>query len=122
MLYRRIDRRVDEQIDRGLVEENRRLVAAGYSYDLPAMSGLGYRQIGSYLHGEVPLERAVELLKFATHRFARQQYTWFRLDDPRIHWLEGDGALDRVSHLVDRHLEDCAWSSTRRTASATTSS
>jgi len=86
-LYARIDRRVEQQIRDGLVEETRRLVEMGYGYHLPSMSGLGYRQIGMYLRGEVTLERAIEILKTATHRFARQQYTWFRLNDPRIHWL-----------------------------------
>ncbi len=105
-LYRRIDARVDEQLAAGLVEENRDLLARGYGYDLPAMSGLGYRQIGMYLRGEVSLPRAVEILKFETHRFARQQYTWFRLSDPRIHWLEtGPATFDRAARLVREHVE-----------------
>ena len=86
-LYRRIDERVDWQIANGLVEETKRLVAMGYSYVLPSMSGLGYRQIGMYLRGDITLETAIQLIKTETHRFARQQYTWFRLDDPKIHWL-----------------------------------
>lgn len=100
-LYRRIDARVDEQIRAGLVEENRRLVAMGYGHDLPSMSGLGYRQIGMFLRGEVALDRAVEILKFETHRFARQQHAWFRPGDPRIHWLEaGPGAEEAAASLI----------------------
>ncbi len=87
-LYRRIDRRVDRMIEAGLVEEVRGLVARGYDYDLPAMSGLGYRQIGRYLRGEVGLEEAVRLIKHDTRRFVRQQYNWFRLDDEQIHWFD----------------------------------
>ena len=98
-LYERIDRRVDAQIRDGLLEETRRLVDMGYDYGLPSMSGLGYRQVGMYLRGEVTLPEAIEILKTATHRFARQQYTWFRLNDPRIRWLSigpeaGEVALD----------------------------
>ena len=104
-LYRRIDERVDLQIGCGLVEENRRLVAMGYSYLLPAMSGLGYRQIGTYLRGEVDLSRAVEILKYETHRFARQQYAWFRPGDQRIAWLRTEpGFADVASDLVDAFL------------------
>ncbi|MCL5264391.1 MAG: tRNA (adenosine(37)-N6)-dimethylallyltransferase MiaA [Chloroflexi bacterium] len=100
-LYRRIDERVDKQIEDGLVQETERLVVMGYAYDLPSMSGLGYRQIGMYLRGEASLEQAIQLIKNETHRFARQQYTWFRLDDPRIHWIErGPDMFDQARGLV----------------------
>jgi tRNA dimethylallyltransferase len=87
-LYARIDARVDHMLEAGLVEEVRCLVAAGYGWELPAMSGLGYRQIGQYLRGEVTLAEAVALIKKQTRRFVHQQQTWFRADDPAIHWLE----------------------------------
>ena len=116
-LYRRIDDRVDAQLAAGLVDENRRLLAMGYDYHLPSMSGLGYRQIGMYLRGEVGLSRAVEILKFETHRFARQQYTWFRLDDRRIHWLKnGPRATDQALGLVRALAEERA----RRPSGCTT--
>ena len=104
VLYARIDARVDAQIAAGLVAENERLVARGYGYDLPAMSGLGYRQIGMYLRGEVTLARAIEILKFETHRFARNQHAWFRPDDPRIHWLAAH-EHDRASEMLERLRE-----------------
>ncbi|MEA3459368.1 MAG: tRNA (adenosine(37)-N6)-dimethylallyltransferase MiaA, partial [Chloroflexota bacterium] len=81
-LYRRIDERVARMIERGLVEEVKCLVEKGYGYDLPSMSGIGYRQIGMYLRGEVSLEEAVRLIKSHTRRFVRHQYNWFGLDDP----------------------------------------
>ena len=52
------------------------------------MSGLGYRQIGEYRHGEVTLAAAVANIKRATHDFVRRRYAWFRLRDERIHWFE----------------------------------
>lgn len=108
-LYRRIDERVERMVAAGLVDEVRRLVDMGYSFDSPAMSGLGYRQIGAYVRGEVDLDRAVEMVKNATHRFARQQYTWFRLDDQRIHWLEArPGVTDEALALVERWLDAVA--------------
>jgi len=76
-------------------------VAAGYGWDLPAMSGLGYRQIGLYLRGEVSLAEAVALIKKETRRFVRQQYNWFRLDDPRIHWFEMGDKTDEYSRIKD---------------------
>jgi len=52
------------------------------------MSGLGYRQIGQYLRGEVSLEEAIILIKRQTRRLVRQQYNWFRRDDPAIRWAD----------------------------------
>ena len=87
-LYARIDARIDQMIADGLVEEVQRLAAAGYSWDLPAMTGLGYRQIGQYLRGDLDLAGAVALIKKQTRRFVHQQCTWFRSDDPYIHWVD----------------------------------
>ncbi|MFC2006371.1 tRNA (adenosine(37)-N6)-dimethylallyltransferase MiaA [Chloroflexota bacterium] len=87
-LYHRIDLRVDRMIEQGLVEEVRKLVAMGYNFNLPAMSSIGYKQIGMFLRGEMTLETATQQIKFETHRFARQQYNWFRLKDKRIHWFD----------------------------------
>jgi len=87
-LYRRIDERVGRMREAGLVEEVRALVARGYDYALPAMSGLGYRQVGMYLRGEISLDEAVVLIKRHTRRFVRQQANWFRADDPAISWFD----------------------------------
>ncbi len=87
-LYRRIDARVDGMMEAGLVGEVRRLLALGYSRELPAMSGIGYREVCQHLAGELDLPAAVARIKTATHRLARQQATWFRRDDPRIGWID----------------------------------
>jgi tRNA dimethylallyltransferase len=87
-LYRRIDDRVDEMLARGLVDEVKKLVKMGYSLSLPAMSGIGYRQIGRHLQGELGLAEAIQQIKYETHRFARHQYNWFRLNDQRIQWFD----------------------------------
>jgi tRNA dimethylallyltransferase len=89
-LYRAIDARVDAQIAAGLVDEVRGLLARGYSPELPAMQGLGYKEIVAYLLGRVALDEAVRVLKRNTRRFAKRQWTWFRAD-PRIRWLAVDG-------------------------------
>lgn len=87
-LYARIDLRVDEMLARGLLAETQRLLEAGYSPQLPALTGLGYRQMIQYLHGELSFDAAVAAIKQQTRRFVRQQYTWFRPDDPRIVWFD----------------------------------
>jgi len=85
-LYEHIDRRVDQMMEEGLLEEVVALQHAGFNERTPAMSGLGYRQLLAYLDDKCDLIEAVERIKFETHRFVRQQATWFRLDDMRIHW------------------------------------
>jgi len=87
-LYRRIDLRVDEMIERGLVDEVRKLVNMGYDLSLPSMSGIGYRQIGMFLKGELTMDTAIQQIKTETHRFVRHQYSWFRLNDDRIRWFD----------------------------------
>jgi len=100
-LYRRIDSRADRMIERGLVEEVQGLLQRGYSLDLSAMSGLGYKQIGQYLQGEMSLDEAVQRIKYETHRFARHQYAWFRLKDEAIHWFDVRGRVeDTVQGLI----------------------
>lgn len=77
-LHRRIDRRVEEMVEQGLVEETRRLLEAGHDPRLPALSSLGYREMGAFLRGEMTLAQAVERIQIETHRFVRHQETWFR--------------------------------------------
>lgn len=87
-LYEWIDNRVEKMMMQGFLEEVTHLWKVGYERYLPSMSGLGYRQLWAYLEGECNLEEAIERIKFETHRFVRQQYTWFRLDDEDIHWFD----------------------------------
>jgi len=104
-LYRRIDSRVDRMMEQGLVKEVEGLLERGYSLDLPAMSGLGYKQIGQYLKGEVDLSKAVQRIKYETHRFARHQYAWFRPNDEAIHWFESrNGMEEPICSLIQGFL------------------
>ena len=92
-LYARIDQRVQRMVAAGWIDEVRSLVAGGYDYSLPAMSGLGYREIGMHLRGEVSLQEAMARTRWRTHRFVRQQATWFRSDDAAIAWFDAGGAV-----------------------------
>ena len=87
-LYRRADARVDNMIKHGFVEEVKTLLKMGYSLSLPAMSSIGYREIGQFIQGEMTLDEAVYKIKTGTHRFIRHQYAWFRLKDQRIQWFD----------------------------------
>ena len=86
-LYARIDRRVDQMMQHGFLDEVRGLLDGGCTPSLPAMSGVGYQELAAHLSGELPLEEAVQRIKYRTHGIARRQYAWFKLEDPRIHWL-----------------------------------
>ncbi|MBU4561009.1 tRNA (adenosine(37)-N6)-dimethylallyltransferase MiaA [bacterium] len=86
-LYQRINKRVEGMIEGGLVEEVRGLLKKGFSKDLIALKGLGYKEIIGYLDREYGLEEAIRLLKRNSRRFAKRQLTWFS-QDKRIHWIE----------------------------------
>lgn len=102
-LYRRIDARVDAMMEAGLVEEVKGLLAQGYRPELPAMSGMGYRQVCQHLAGELSLEEAVARAKTGTHRLARHQRNWFRRDDQRIRWIDASKGdpYDEAARLVE---------------------
>jgi len=105
ILYRRIADRVDAMMAAGLLAEVRSLRQAGYSDDLPSISGLGYRQLAAHLRGEVTLDEAVERVKRETRRFARQQSNWFSEDDPAIAWFEADDVA-AVEECVEKWLKN----------------
>jgi len=88
-LYERIDRRIDRMLTDGLVDEVRRLLDAGYAPSLPAMQGLGYKDLVPHIRGETGLLEAVERLRRNTRRYAKRQWTWFRAD-PRYRWIDVD--------------------------------
>jgi tRNA dimethylallyltransferase len=87
-LYARIGRRVDAMIEAGFIDEVRTLLNAGYTRELPSMSGIGYAEVCAHLAGELTLAEAVERTKTGTHRLARHQHAWFKERDERIRWVE----------------------------------
>jgi tRNA dimethylallyltransferase len=108
-LYSRIDQRVEEMVDRGLLDEVRGLFKKGYAPELPSMKGLGYRHMVNYLIGKYDLNEAVQRLKRDTRRYAKRQFTWFNRD-PAIRWVDlqpSDGnkeAYSKVHALI--HLQE----------------
>jgi tRNA dimethylallyltransferase len=111
-LYLHLDQRVDRMIDDGLVAEVQELLEMGYRPDLPAMSGLGYRQICAHLTGDADLAAAIGRIKSETHRFVRQQYKWFRLDDANIQWFDVSAEpLGAIATVVEEFLDEAGWTS-----------
>ena len=90
-LYRRIDQRVDRMMEDGFLAEVAAMAEAGYEPGMGPLGSPGYRELGLHLAGSLTLEEAVARTKTQTHRLARRQYTWFKLADPRIHWLDSSG-------------------------------
>lgn len=78
LLYERIDKRIDIMLEKGLVDEVKKLKAMGCTKDMVSMQGLGYKEILSYLDGDISLDEAVYILKRDTRHFAKRQLTWFR--------------------------------------------
>jgi tRNA dimethylallyltransferase len=92
ILYQRIDRRVDEMLQKGWIPEVAGLLARGVPKEAQSMQALGYRHIISYLDQALTLEACAQQIKMETRRFAKRQLTWFRRD-PRIVWISPDGGL-----------------------------
>lgn len=95
ILYQNIERRVDEMIAGGLVNETKNIIRS-YDKNLNSLNTVGYKEIISYLEGSISLNQAIELIKRNTRRFAKRQLTWFRTDD-RIVWLEIESQKDLIT-------------------------
>lgn len=102
-LYDRINRRVDQMMERGLLDEVRRLKARGMDRTLQSMQGIGYKELLEYLDGDCTLENAVDRIKQGSRNYAKRQMTWFRnekncqelskekmTDDEILFRIEGD--------------------------------
>lgn len=104
-LYDRINRRVDNMIAQGLVEEVSSLLAAGLSPACQSMKGIGYKEIIAYLSGEVSLSAAIDAIKQATRHFAKRQLTWYN-KMPYIHWVNVDDCEDAkiLLPIIYKHI------------------
>ncbi len=92
-LYQNIESRVDEMFSIGLVEEVESILKLGYDKKLNSLNTVGYKEIIQYLDDEISLDRAVELIKRNTRRYAKRQMTWFNADK-RIEWFDINSLTD----------------------------
>jgi tRNA dimethylallyltransferase len=99
-LHTRIEKRIDQQIAAGWVEEVRRLRGLGLDKNPSAMQAAGYRELAAHVRGEMSLGDAVALIKTRTRQLAKRQLTWFRRE-PQLHWLE-IGREEQASETATR--------------------
>jgi tRNA dimethylallyltransferase len=102
-LYESLDERVDRQIEAGLLDEVRSLLASGLTGEEPAFSAIGYRQLLPAIRGEQSLEDAVSQIKTDTHRYVRHQMTWLRRN-PELTWI--DTGQNKWQTRVDELVRD----------------
>lgn len=105
-LYANIDKRVDQMLEDGLVEEVRKLMEMGCKRESTAMQGLGYKEIIAYLLGENTLDEAVYLIKRDTRHFAKRQLTWFRRERDVI-WIEKDKFAYDNNQILKYMINKC---------------
>ena len=112
-LYERINLRIDQMLEEGLVEEVRVLKELGYTKDMVSMQGLGYKEILDYLNGNCTLEEAIYILKRDTRHFAKRQLTWFRRERDVI-WIskndyqyDEDKILDVMLGHIQERIQIC---------------
>lgn len=107
LLYERINRRIDQMMEEGLVEEVRSLYDLGISEDLPSMKAIGYKEFFPYFKGKATLETCIEKLKQNTRNYAKRQLTWFRHQAQpifiEVDQLEFDAEriVQEMLHLLD---------------------
>ena len=103
-LYQRIDLRIDQMVEEGLLEEVSALKDKGYTKYMVSMQGLGYKEILDYLNGECTLEEAIYILKRDTRHFAKRQLTWFRREKDVI-WVNKNEFNHDEEQILSSMLE-----------------
>jgi tRNA dimethylallyltransferase len=110
-LYDRINQRVDMMLAQGLEAEVRHLMSRGFDVQLPAMQGVGYKEMIRYIQGEIGYEDAVEIIKRNSRRYAKRQLTWFK-KLPQAQWIHlnhhesRDAEVSRTVELILHQLSE----------------
>ena len=99
-LYERINRRVEQMVDDGLVDEAREVYPLRH---LPALQTVGYRELFDHFDGQYDLARAIQLIQQNSRHYAKRQLTWFRRDT-EIHWLNAETNYETNIHCIDSLL------------------
>jgi tRNA dimethylallyltransferase len=106
-LYARIDERIEAMFDNGLLEEVQKLLAQGYSPELPSMSAIGYREAVAVVQNKMSLADAKTQMKRLTRIFVRRQGNWFKEDDAQIKWFAMNGeTLKETEEYIRTRLEN----------------
>ena len=104
-LYEKINQRVDKMVDLGLVDEVKNLLDEGLDRNSQSLKAIGYKEVISYLDGDIDFDEMVDLIKKNSRHYAKRQLTWFRRDD-RVKWFdrESDRLLSDVESYIDSKL------------------
>lgn len=100
MIYERINRRVDLMMEKGLLEEARKVYP---QRQLNALNTVGYKELFEYFGGKWDLDTAVSEIKKNTRRFAKRQLTWFRKDE-RINWFDYQEDPKRIIDFIESRI------------------
>jgi len=106
-LYARIDQRIENMIENGLIDEVEKLISKGYSPINSSMSAIGYREIYQYINGTINLEEAIRLMKRNTREFVRRQANWFKENDDQIRWFHHHDEL--LEEIISYLKSDYGW-------------
>ena len=105
ILYDRVERRVEQMMEQGLLEEVKKLAAMGCARDMVSMQGLGYKELLDHLEGRCTLEEAVYTIKRDTRHFAKRQLTWFKREKD-VRWLNLPDFHDNLTEVLDHILQE----------------
>ena len=97
-LYERINKRVDNMLEKGLIEEVKSLLEK-YNEFPTAMQGLGYKEVKQYLDGELLKDEMIEKIKQESRRYAKRQFTWFRKNKETI-WINGENDIQKNIDII----------------------
>ena len=104
-LYDRINKRVDSMFERGLIDEVKNLIKLGYEKNSVAMQALGYKEVLSYLRGEITLDEAIYIIKRDTRHYAKRQITWFkRIENMQWIDLDEEGYTDEIIKNIKNYI------------------
>lgn len=112
-LYDRIDRRVDQMVEEGLVDEVRSLKSYGCTRNMVSMQGLGYKEILAYLDGKISLDEAIYRIKRDTRHFAKRQITWFKREQ-NVRWIDKSFYQYKEEKILQAMLDEIPFLQERR--------
>lgn len=106
-LYKNIENRVDEMIEKGLIDEVKSILNKGFEKSINSLNTVGYKEIIQYLDSEISLDKAIELIKRNTRRYAKRQMTWFNADK-RIEWhqIKNEEDLIKLAELIAKDFNE----------------
>lgn len=106
-LYKNIENRVDEMIEKGLIDEVKSLLNRGFEKSINSLNTVGYKEIIQYLDSEISLDKAIELIKRNTRRYAKRQMTWFNADN-RIEWhqIKDKEDLIKLAEIIAKDFNE----------------